>query len=64
MRVALILAMACLALAGCKREPSFDERYDAANKTIAKTAHEIDAEITGSPAPVDPVEPGDDTKGV
>lgn len=42
----------CLAsLAGCKREPSFDERYQAADKHIRETVQEIDAQMSGSPTP-------------
>ncbi|MFT4054455.1 MAG: hypothetical protein QM681_08100 [Novosphingobium sp.] len=52
MRSGLIVAFALAALlGGCKREPTFEERYKAANKTIVDRAKEIDAQIaaTGSP---------------
>lgn len=52
MRTGLIAAFALVALLGrCKREPTFEERYKAANKTIVDRAKEIDAQIaaTGSP---------------
>jgi hypothetical protein len=59
---ALTLALTFVLLAGCRKEPDFDERYDAASKTIGQTAKEIDAQVSGSPAPVDPKEPGDADK--
>jgi hypothetical protein len=34
-----------LLLAGCNREPSFDERYATAEKTIREKAAEMDAEL-------------------
>jgi len=37
--------MAMLLLSGCNREPSFDERYGDAEKSIKKKAAEIDAEL-------------------
>ncbi|WP_395394795.1 hypothetical protein [Novosphingobium sp. BL-8A] len=45
------LAVAAAALAGCHREPTFDERYEAARTQIDKTAREIDAQAMGSGAP-------------
>jgi hypothetical protein len=42
--IALALLVAP-ALAGCKREPDFSERYDAASKQIDAAAQEIDAEL-------------------
>lgn len=46
-----VLALAAL-LAGCKREPDFDERYDAASQSIVEKAKAIDAQVaaTGIPA--------------
>jgi len=38
-------------LGGCKREPDFDERYDAANRTIVQKAKEIDAQVAGTGVP-------------
>lgn len=52
MRAGLIVTLALAALlSGCKREPTFEERYKAANKTIVDRAKQIDAQIaaTGSP---------------
>jgi uncharacterized lipoprotein len=43
MRVLAVLALAMLA--ACHSEPSFDERYNAAEKQIRDTASEIDAEL-------------------
>jgi hypothetical protein len=43
MRYALVLAI--LVLAGCKQEPDFDARYDAAEKHIRAKAGAIDAEL-------------------
>jgi len=42
-RRSILIAM--LALAGCKQEPTFDERYDAARSTIGETAREIDRDL-------------------
>lgn len=41
--------MLCLLiLSACRREPDFDERYDAANEQIRNTAKEIDEQIAGT----------------
>jgi hypothetical protein len=56
---ALTLTLTLVLLAGCRKEPDFDERYDAASKTIGQTAGEIDAQISGSPTAVEPKEAGD-----
>jgi PBP1b-binding outer membrane lipoprotein LpoB len=45
-----VLALAAL-LGGCKREPDFDERYDAASKSIVDKAKAIDAQVAGTGAP-------------
>lgn len=50
MRGAAIIAL--VLLAACKREPTFDQRYEEAEKHIRSTAAEIDAEI-GKAAPTD-----------
>ncbi|WP_177198411.1 hypothetical protein [Novosphingobium sp. CF614] len=42
-----------LSIAACKREPDFDERYDAANTKVRQTAQEIDARIAGTGTPPD-----------
>lgn len=39
------LAIALLLLAGCNREPDFDERYAGAEKSIRTKAAEIDADL-------------------
>ena len=47
-----LMALAILVVLGaCKREPTFDERYEAAEKQIRDTAKDIDTEIsqTGTP---------------
>lgn len=49
MRGAGILIVCLFALAGCHREPDFDERYDNANDKIRNTAVQIDAQISGAP---------------
>lgn len=52
MRTGWFAAFALVALlSGCKREPTFEERYKAANRTIVDRARQIDAQIaaTGSP---------------
>lgn len=45
--IAILLALAAL-LGGCKREPTFEERYDNASKAIVERAKRIDAQIAGS----------------
>jgi len=47
----LFLAAALLALGGCHREPTFDERYEAARSQIDEKAREIDAQATGTAVP-------------
>lgn len=49
MRLAMLAVL--VLLCACKREPTFDERYDAAAKQITKTAKEIDADISATGAP-------------
>lgn len=54
-----IAALSLLAgLTACSAEPDFDERYEAANAKITKTARDIDARIagTGVPAPDAPTD--------
>lgn len=55
MRVWLILLpMAFLStLSACKREPDFDERYEAADAKIRQSAQEIDAQVAGTGVPVE-----------
>lgn len=43
MRGAIILVV--LAVAACRQEPSFDERYESAQQSIAQKAEELDAEF-------------------
>ncbi len=45
MRLACAFAV-LLALAGCKQEPSFDERFDAAQKKLEAKTKAIDAELS------------------
>lgn len=47
--MALLVLVA--SISGCKREPTFDERYDAATKTIVDRAKAIDAQVSGTDAP-------------
>jgi PBP1b-binding outer membrane lipoprotein LpoB len=47
-----VLVLAAL-LGGCQREPDFDERYDAASKTIVDKAKAIDAQVAGTGTPPD-----------
>lgn len=42
---AVIVFAAALALAGCQREKSFDERYADAEKSIRATAAAIDKDL-------------------
>lgn len=39
-----------VSLCACKREPTFDERYDAATRKIVDKAKAIDAQVSGAPA--------------
>ena len=39
------VAVLCLALAACSSEPTFDERYEAAEERITEKANELDAEL-------------------
>lgn len=57
MRRAWPLALALALLGGCKREPTFDERYAAASKTIVSRAKQIDAEVAATGAPTQAVDP-------
>lgn len=45
MRGGLALLMLVAALSACKREASFDERFEAAQEHTRKTASEIQAEL-------------------
>lgn len=45
MRLVCALAV-LLALAGCKRQPSFDERFDAAQKKLEAKTRAIDQELS------------------
>ncbi len=65
MRAAWLLLLP-LALTSCKREPSFDERYDNAQAEIRNTSAELDNEMrameanevdVGRQAPVPPLKP-------
>lgn len=49
MRRALFLFASVLALAACKLEPSFDERYDATSKQIGEKAERLDEELENAP---------------
>lgn len=52
MKRAILLAMTlALPLCACKREPTFDERYDAASEQISETAEEIDARLEATDVP-------------
>lgn len=53
MRKTGLLWMCLLAISGCRREPDFDQRYDAANRKMRNMAEQIDAQIagTGTPTP-------------
>lgn len=46
LRLALLIGL--LVLAGCRREPSFDERYKAAQQRLDAKAAAIDRELTDS----------------
>ncbi|TCM22008.1 hypothetical protein EDF56_101685 [Novosphingobium sp. PhB165] len=51
MRRAILCVVSLAALAGCHREPTFDERYAAARAKIDTTAREIEAQASGSAVP-------------
>lgn len=66
MRVVPLMAVVCLA--SCNSEPSFDERFEEAEKSIREKAAEIDAELDkrkagadakGSSGPEKATEPDD-----
>lgn len=57
-RIALVLVIAC-AVAGCKREPGFDERYEAASRKIVDRAKAIDDQVVASGIPSAPGFDGD-----
>ena len=40
-----VILLALLAVAGCSEEPSFDERYDSAEKQIRTKAAQIDRDL-------------------
>ena len=40
-----------VALAACRQEPTFEERYDTASETIRERAKSIDAQISATNAP-------------
>lgn len=44
-RAILTLLLITAALSSCKREKTFDERYEAAESNIRNTAQEIDREV-------------------
>ena len=52
MRLALALLIA-VALAGCGREPSFDERFDETAGNIEERARAIDQELNSENAAAD-----------
>lgn len=53
MRKTSLLLICLLAISACRREPDFDQRYDAANRKMRNMAEQIDAQIagTGTPTP-------------
>jgi hypothetical protein len=58
MRVAprLIVALAVIGtVAACKREPTFDERYAVAQKTIREKAGELDEDMATRAADADAI---------
>jgi hypothetical protein len=48
MRRWLAFTLLLPALAACGQEPSFDERYDAAQKKVGTTATELDKEMVAA----------------
>jgi hypothetical protein len=60
MRVAprLIVALAVIGtVTACKREPTFDERYAVAQKTIREKAGELDKDMATRAADADAIDP-------
>ncbi|MFC0685911.1 hypothetical protein [Novosphingobium clariflavum] len=51
MRRASICVVLLVLVAACHREPSFDERYKAAQDSIGAKVKEIDAQASGSAPP-------------
>lgn len=58
MRGAALLALALLAT-GCKKEPTFDERYKATQGRIEAKSRELDRELAGE-VPVEGERGGDE----
>ncbi|WP_156522785.1 hypothetical protein [Erythrobacter neustonensis] len=50
-RVVAVGLMFLSALPACRDEPSFDERYDAAQKKIRVSADRIDRDLEAAPTP-------------
>ena len=40
-----LCGLVALSLAGCEEEPSFDDRYDAAKRTLEQKAAKIDRDL-------------------
>ncbi|GFE74223.1 hypothetical protein [Novosphingobium sp. TCA1] len=51
MRRAFFVLAGAAALSACHKEPSFEERYDAASEKIEQRAKAIDAQISGTGTP-------------
>ncbi|MDF2639768.1 MAG: hypothetical protein K0R64_2752 [Novosphingobium lindaniclasticum] len=51
MRRGLMAVAGLVALAACRQEPTFEERYDKASETIRQRAKSIDAQISATGAP-------------
>lgn len=49
-RAVLPFATVCLLIAGCEREPSFDERFEKADAETRQLQKEIDRELTNAEA--------------
>lgn len=47
-QLSVLVVMTGLTVAGCEREASFDDRYEAAEKEIRGKASEIDRELEQS----------------
>ena len=58
--LAFTILIASFTIGACKREPTFDERYEAAQEKIRETADNIDEDLD-QPSPT--VEKADDPDG-
>ncbi|MEW9855834.1 hypothetical protein [Novosphingobium sp. M1R2S20] len=62
-RLAVCVLVALPALSACKQEPSFEERYASAQKTINSKAAELEKDMASRAAQAAPSEAASDPSG-